>query len=326
MAELAFVILAFMVAMYVMLDGYDLGSAAVAPFVAYDRAERGAAMEAIGPFWNGNEVWLIATGGVLFALFPRAYAAAFSGFYLPFMIVLWLLMVRGIALEVRGHFENELWHNFWDAAFAWSSALLIFVFGIAIGNLVRGLPLGAGGFFFGTFAYLLNPYALGVGVLAVVVLAQHGAVFLHWRGDGRLRAASRHLAVRLWWVVLILCAGVTSVTLAIKPGVMSRPWLFVLVFVSLAALWSVRRALLRDAAANAFIASCVFIVALLAAAAATIYPFLLPSFPNASDGLTIFQAATSEAALSIGLVWTVIGLILVLCYTYATIRKVGRSR
>ena len=284
-------------------------------------------MAAIGPFWNGNEVWLIAAGAVLFALFPRAYAAAFSGFYLPFIIVLWLLMFRGIALEVRGHSENELWHNFWDAAFAWSSTLLIFMFGISLGNLVRGLPLGAGGFFFGTFAYLLNPYSLGVGVFAVAVVAQHGAAFLSWRGDGRLRVTSRFFALRLWWAVLVLYVVVTAATFVVRPESVARPWLFAFdPLISFAALWLVRRALLRDAPGRAFAWSCAFIAALLAAAAATIYPFLLPAFPNAKDGLTIYQSSPSEPALLVGLVWTVLGLILVLGYTYVTTRQLGRGR
>ncbi|MGH8164855.1 MAG: cytochrome d ubiquinol oxidase subunit II, partial [Rhodanobacteraceae bacterium] len=161
MSTAAFWLLIAMVTMYVLLDGYDLGVATISPLVARTDEERAATMQSIGPFWNGNEVWLIAAGGSLFALFPQAYASAFSGFYLPFTIVLWLLMFRGIAMELRSHFKSELWHGFWDFCFTSSSVLLVALFGIALGNIVRGLPLDREGYFLGTFAFLLNPYAIG---------------------------------------------------------------------------------------------------------------------------------------------------------------------
>src|SRR6516225_6034578 len=138
-----------MLTAYVLLDGYDLGLAAIVPLIARTDRERAAAMESIGPFWNGNEVWLVASGGALFALFPVAYAVSFSGFYLPFVVVLWLLMFRGLAMELRGRFETQLWHEFWDTAFWLSSAMLILLFGIALGNLVRGVPLDPSGYFQG---------------------------------------------------------------------------------------------------------------------------------------------------------------------------------
>ncbi|MGH7757256.1 MAG: cytochrome d ubiquinol oxidase subunit II, partial [Vulcanimicrobiaceae bacterium] len=147
MSVAGFIVLAVMISAYVLTDGYDLGVATVAPFVSKSDAQRSAAMHAIGPFLSGNEVWLIAAGGALFALFPQAYASAFSGFYLPFIIVLWLLMFRGIAMELRNHFPSSLWHDFWDFAFSLSSALLILLLGIALGNLLRGVPLDAHGFF-----------------------------------------------------------------------------------------------------------------------------------------------------------------------------------
>src|SRR5579863_1803753 len=193
-----FVVIAFMLTMYVLLDGFDLGVAAIAPAIARTDRERAAAMTSIGPFWNGNEVWLIAAGAALFALFPVAYASSFSGFYLPFVVVLWLLMFRGIALELREHFATELWHQFWDAAFSLSSALLILLFGVALGNLLRGVPLDAAGYFQGTFALLLNPYAVLVGAFALCTLGQHGASFLALRVEGELGARSLRVLLRLW--------------------------------------------------------------------------------------------------------------------------------
>ena len=234
MSVAAFVTVAFMFAMYVMLDGYDLGVATVAALIARDERDRSAAMASIGPFWNGNEVWLIAAAAALFALFPAAYAAAFSGFYLPFIIVLWLLMLRGIALELREHFPSEIWHQFWDAAFAGSSALLIFVFGIALGNLLRGVPLDAAGYFAGTFAFLLNPYALLVGVFALATLAQHGAAFAALRLDGDLGMRAARMLQTLWWAVLPLYLAVTAATFAVHGGV--ARWLLAMPLLSLAAL------------------------------------------------------------------------------------------
>src|SRR5580658_1521681 len=183
---------------YTLLFGYDLGDGAISLVLAKTRAERSAIVASIGPFWNGNEVWLIAAGGALFALFPQAYASAFSGFYLPFIVVLWLLMFRGVALELRSHFPSEIWHQFWDACFFASSVLLILLFGVALGNLLRGVPLGPQGYFSGTFDELLNPYAVLVGIFAVVALAMHGAAFLVMRIDGPMVQRARRLVTRLW--------------------------------------------------------------------------------------------------------------------------------
>ena len=149
LGTIAYAVIAFMLTAYVLLDGYDLGIAAVTPIIARTDRERAAAMAAIGPFWNGNEVWLIAAGGALFALFPAVYASSFSGFYLPFIVVLWMLMFRGIAMELRNHLDSDLWRQFWDVAFWLSSLLLVVLFGVALGNLVRGLPLDSHGYFAG---------------------------------------------------------------------------------------------------------------------------------------------------------------------------------
>jgi len=203
MNSVAFVILAFMLGTYVLLDGFDLGIATIAPLIGRTGAERESAMRAIGPFWNGNEVWLIAAGGALFALFPKAYASAFSGFYLPFVIVLWLLMFRGIAMELRGHFATKVWRDFWDFAFTASSALLVLLFGVALGNLIRGVPLDANGYFVGSLGFLLNPYALLVGFTAVATLALHGAAFATMRIEGAPGDRARAWIPRLTAVALL---------------------------------------------------------------------------------------------------------------------------
>jgi cytochrome d ubiquinol oxidase subunit II len=310
-----FCVIAFMITMYVMLDGYDLGVAAIAPFVSRDDRERAAAMESIGPFWNGNEVWLIAAGAGLFALFPIAYASAFSGFYLPFIIVLWLLMFRGIAMELREHLPSELWHQFWDGAFALSSGLLIIVFGIALGNLLRGVPLNPAGYFQGTFAFLLNPYALLVGVFALTTLAQHGAAFMAARIDGELGAVANRRLLRVWWFTLLLYIVLTALTIKVHPPA-NPSWLVAMPLLSLASLAALRWNALRARTAAAFVMSSCFIATLLLAAAGSLFPYLLPAFPAGSGGISVFDAAPSRVALACALVVTVGGSAIVL--TYAT--------
>jgi cytochrome d ubiquinol oxidase subunit II len=307
-----FIILAAMLTAYVVLDGYDLGVGAISFFITRDRRERGAAVAAIGPYWNGNEVWLIAAAGVLFALFPRAYASSFSGFYLPFMVLLWLLMFRGIAFELRGHLENDLWHDFWDTTFALASALLAVIFGVALGNLLQGLPLDAAGFFQGSFALLLNPYALGVGLLALLALSQHGLAFLALGGHG---ATNSVLGRLLWWAVLAADLALTAATFAVRPPADEHLWLAAAFgLVSFIALIAVRVCSWSGRPRATFAASCTFLATLVAAAAATIYPYLVPGRPG-SGGISIFDPSPAGASMFPMLVITGVALVAVVSYT-----------
>lgn len=312
LATAAFAVVAFMLTAYVLLDGYDLGIAAIAPLIARTDRERAAAMASIGPFWNGNEVWLIAAGGALFALFPAAYAAAFSGFYLPFTIVLWLLMFRGIAMELRDHLDSPLWHQFWDAAFWLSSALLIVLFGVALGNLVRGLPLDASGYFRGTFSFLLNPYALAIALFALTALAQHGAAFAAMRIDGEPAHRATRLMRRLWWAVLAFYVAVSAATFLMRGS--PAPWAYGVAAVCVAALAAVKIAAERKRTLVAFAASSLFLAALLTQAAAALYPFLLPGFPARERGVSIFGAAPSRETLAVALTATIAGSLAALVY------------
>ncbi len=319
----AFALLATTIAIYVVLDGYDLGVATVAPLVARGAAQRAAAMESIGPFWNGNEVWLIAAGGLLFALFPRAYASAFSGFYLPFTVVLWLLMFRGISLELRNHLASDLWRGFWDTAFTGASALLAVLFGVALGNLVRGLPLGANGYFLGRFAFLLNPYALGVGIFALLALAQHGLAFLTLRTDGELAERSRVLLARLWWGVLLLYCATTLASLALRSGTAAEApmRLAPMVVLSLLALGAVHWFTRIGKPGAAFAASSLFLASLVLAAAITMYPYLLPAFPAGSGGIDVTNAGTGALGTARTLALTLPGLAAVVTYSIFVLRR-----
>jgi cytochrome bd ubiquinol oxidase subunit II len=323
MSTAGFIAVAFILTMYVLLDGYDLGVAAISPLIARTDGERGAAMESIGPFWNGNEVWLVAAAAVLFALFPAAYAASFSGFYLPFIVVLWLLMFRGIALELRERFSSELWHQFWDTSFSLASALLIFLFGLALGNMLRGVPINAAGYFQGTFAFLFNPYAALVGLFALAALGLHGAAFTAMRVDGKPAVRAMRILTRGWWIVLALYLAVTALTIAMRPPVAS--WVFAVPVISLLALGAQRRYASPALATRAFAASCVFLASLLAASAGTLYPDLLRGFPAGQRGITIFAASPSGASLMCAFVVTLVGVAAVAIYAPLVWRRMAEK-
>jgi cytochrome d ubiquinol oxidase subunit II len=298
----AFILLAAMLTAYVMLDGYDLGVGAVHLFFARTDRGRAASFDAINPFWNGNEVFLIAAGATLFALFPKVYAAAFSGFYLPFIVLLWLLMVRGMSIELRGHFDSDMWHGFWDVAFSIASALLAFILGLALGNIIRGVPLDANGYFSGTFGFLLNGYALAVGALSLLALALHGAAFLWMRVDDQLRPNAQKIARALWPIVALLFVGVSIATIAAHP-VGTHLALWIAPIVALASLASI--AVAKDGA-RAVAGSSVFLLALMASAAQTLFPNLLPAF-NGGAGLSIYNAAPGPYSIGTAFTAAIIG-------------------
>lgn len=326
MIVLAFAVLVAMLGMYVLLDGYDLGVGALHLFVARGERERAAVLHSIGPYWNGNEVWLIAAGGTLFALFPQVYASSFSGFYLPFMVLLWLLMFRGIAFELRGQFPSELWRSFFDATFAVASVLLIVILGVALGNVLRGVPLDADHYFLGTFAFLLNPYALGVGVLAAAALSQHGAAWIAARVDGPpAERAARALRI-LWPIVFCLTAGVTIATLFVHspwPNLRALPAIALAPLASVAGLLGVAGFALGRQAERALAASMLFLAGLLCSAAVTLYPYLLPGYPSAQTGLSIFSEPSSPVALATILSIAIAGLLLVVVYRTFVVRRLA---
>src|SRR5215208_475858 len=256
-----------MVTMYVVLDGFDLGVGALHLLLGKTDEEREQATAAIGPVWNGNEVWLIASGGVLFMAFPTAYAGAFSGLYFGLIMVLWLLVGRGLALELRHQIDNPLWRSACDGVFFLASAALALVFGVALGNVVRGVPLGADGYFSLPLFNILNWYALLVGVFGLLVLAAQGASFLAFRGTGALAERARRWARRLWIVELVLFVALIGPTYAVRDEMLTNlvdhPWRLVfplLAVGALGAMFSFQRA--RDWA-RSFYASCLFIAGLL---------------------------------------------------------------
>src|SRR6266446_2661602 len=215
MATLWFCLVAAMLAAYATLDGFDLGAGIIYLFIARTDEERRAVLRAVGPIWDGNEVWLIAAGGVLFMAFPTLYASSFSGFYLPLMIVLWLLMLRGISVEFRNHLESPAWAPGWDIVFAGASAALAGFYGAAIGNVVRGVPLDNSGNFFlplwtnfrtGKEVGILDWFTILVGLATFFAMGEHGALWVAMKTEGELETRCRRLARVGWWAVLLFAA------------------------------------------------------------------------------------------------------------------------
>ncbi|MCL2725447.1 MAG: cytochrome d ubiquinol oxidase subunit II [Polyangiaceae bacterium] len=327
MQSLWYFLLAMMLVAYAVLDGFDFGAGILHLFVAKTDEERRHVLAAIGPVWNGNEVWLIASGGVLVFAFPGAYAAAFSGMYLPLMIVLWLLVLRGLSIEFRSKVEHPLWHAALDAVFAFSSAVLAVVLGVALGNLLRGVPIDETGYFQVDLFTNLNPMnpSLGaidlftalVGLFAFVTLAAHGATFLVWKTSGAVRARCLAFASRAWLAVLALAVGVTVATAAMQPEYFvhftRRPWLWPLPLVALVAAVFVRRLLATGREGLAFVASAGFLAALLVATAGTLFPTILRS-TVAPYSLDAYNASAQAATLAIGLAVWIPAMVLAIAY------------
>jgi cytochrome bd ubiquinol oxidase subunit II len=314
-----FWVLGAMLTAYAVLDGYDLGVGSLSLWIAKTDDERRFALNSIGPVWNGNEVWLLAAGGMMVVSFPRVYAAGFSGFYLALMLVLWLLILRGVSIEFRSQSRNPLWRELWDAGFWVGSLLLALLLGVALGNVVRGLPIGADGNFQGTFAMMLNPYALLTGILSVVILAWHGTNYLRVKTEGSLFERAVRWSRALWWIVVAMVIVVTIATFIVLAGsprtFQVYPAAWVIPFFILAALvWGfLSRGAERSTAA--FRSSALLIIALMLTAALTVFPNLLPSTVNPQYSLDIYNSASSPHALRVSLIANAIGMIAVIVYS-----------
>ncbi len=327
MPALWFCLVAFMLVAYVVLDGFDLGAGIIHLFVARTDSERKEVLASIGPVWNGNEVWLLAAGGTLYFAFPALYASSFSAFYLPLMIVLWLLMLRGISVEFRDHLHDRLWPAFWDVVFAASSLLLAIFFGAALGNVVRGVPLDEAGYGFlplwtnfapGKDAGIIDWYTVLVGVAAAVALTMHGALWVAARSSAALQERCRILASRVWWAVVAMVSVITFASFQVQPHLAARfldqPWGTVFAVIALAGLVAVRFCLPKKLDDYSFISSCVFLIGILGSAAFGLFPYVLPSNDNPARSLTIYNTVAGEYGLKIGLMWWIPGILLALGY------------
>jgi cytochrome d ubiquinol oxidase subunit II len=276
--------------------------------------------------WDGNEVWLLAAGGTMYFAFPALYASSFSGFYLPLMMVLWLLILRGISIEFRNHIHSPVWEPVWDFVFSASSLLLAIFFGAALANVVRGVPLDATGYFFeplwtnfalGEETGILDWYTILVGVLALAALAMHGALWVQLKTKGTVSERSSKLAHKTWWVVVALTAIVTAVTFTVQTQVKSNltTWPLGIVFplLALAGLAGVQFEIIKRDERKAFFASCAYLAGMLTSVIFGLYPMVLPA-RNPIYSLTVAGAKAPDYGLKIGLIWWFIGITLAIGY------------
>jgi cytochrome bd ubiquinol oxidase subunit II len=328
-----FCLVAIMIAIYVVLDGFDLGAGAIHLLVAKNAEERRLVLRTVGPVWDGNEVWLLAAGGTLYFAFPALYASSFSGFYLPLMIVLWLLILRGISIEFRNQIRDPLWIRFWDVVFSFSSLLLAVFYGAALGNVVRGVPLDAKGYFFealwtnfrlGPNTGVLDWYTILVGVAALFTLVMHGALWVALKTEGAVCERSRRVARVVWWGVGLSTIAVTYYTFEVQPHVEAtlfhHPWCYVFPILAIVGLASARLFLAREDDLKGFLASCAYIVGMLTSLVFGLYPLVLPASTNPAYSLTVQNAKAGDYGLRIGLAWWIIGMILVMGYFLFTYR------
>lgn len=319
--------LTLMLAVYVVLDGFDFGLGIIYRFVARTEADRRTALASIGPVWNGNEVWLIAAGGLLFFAFPKAYAAGFSGFYLALIIVLWLLIVRGLALELRSHLAHVLWRQFWDAGFAGASTLLAVVLGATLGNLIRGVPLNQDGYFFmalwadfmmGPDPGILNWFTILMGVTSAAVLAFHGANYLTMKTEGQLRGQASRAAWLTGLAVAVLVGLAVTAVPFVQPSFRlnyaAHPIGYVFPFIGLVALVAALGLRRREWDAGSFYSTSLMILAMLASTAWGSYPNILIATNDPANSLTVTNAIAGAYGMQAGLWWFPIGFGLIIAY------------
>ena len=337
MASLWYWIVAAMVATYVVLDGFDLGAGVIYLMAAKTDEERRKVLRAIGPVWDGNEVWLLAAGGTLYFAFPQLYASSFSGFYLPLMMVLWLLMLRAVGIEFRVHSESHVWQGFFDVVFSVSSILLAVFFGAALGNVVRGVPLDATGYFFeplwtdfklGPQVGILDWYTVLIGVMALVTLTAHGSYYIALKTDADLGRRARGFALLCWPLQFFLSVSAMVATYFIRPDIMTNygnhPIGLVVPIVVVASLAVMLWANPKGKEKLAFVASSLYITFLLVGAAFALYPVVLPARDHQYD-LTIYNTAAGTHGLSVGLVWWSFGAVLALGY-FAFVYRMFRGK
>ena len=308
-----FWIVAVMLVAYVVLDGFDLGAGIMHLLLARNEQERQIVLKSIGPVWDGNEVWLLAGGGTLYFAFPWLYASSFSGFYLALMIVLWLLILRGVSIELRMRIDMGVWRSFFDALFFLSSSLLAVFFGAALANVIRGVPLRPDGYFFlplwtnwrvGPEPGILDWYTVIGGVVALVALAIHGALYLAVKTEGDLQRRARTFVRQFWGVLLALTiislpATISAVRTDALANYINYPVLFVIPLVVLASLAGMIHFCRKQADRKAFASSCIYLSFMLVGAAVALYPRLLPSSSDPARDITVQNALSGQHTLGV---------------------------
>ena len=303
---------------YAVLDGFDLGVGALHLLTKGDR-ERRIMLNAIGPVWDGNEVWLITGGGALFAAFPHVYATVFSGFYTAFMLLLAVLIFRAVAIEFRSKRLSPRWRQTWDASFSVASLVIALLAGVALGNVVLGIPVGPDKEFTGNFFSLLRPYALLVGVTTVALFMMHGAIYVVMKTEGEFQARIRGWINNTIIFFVICYTSLTMVTLIYVPHMVARfkdfPPLMILGLLTMLAVANIPREIAAGRDFRAFLSSCAVIVGLMGLFGIGLFPNFVVSSTDPAYSLTIHNAASSARTLKIMLIIAIIGIPFVLAYT-----------
>jgi cytochrome d ubiquinol oxidase subunit II len=326
MLTIWFLIVAFMLVAYVILDGFDIGAGIIHYFVGRTAKERETVIRAIGPVWDGNEVWLLAAGGTLYFAFPVLYAASFSGFYLPLMMVLWLLIMRAAGIELRHQLANEMWESFWDFCFCLASVLLAIFYGAALGNVVRGVPLNAEGYFFAplwtTFTVtdtpgILDWFTVICGVVALVALAVHGANYLALKTEGELNTRSRKVVSLGWFALVALTIVSLIAVMNVREGILdnykNNPVGWLIPIAVIASLGAIKYFNAKGNDKAAFLGSSAYLASMLGGAVFAVFPNVLPAM-NPAYSLTIENASAGSYGLSVGLIWWSIGILIAIGY------------
>ncbi|MCM4166309.1 Cytochrome bd-I ubiquinol oxidase subunit 2 [Arenibacter antarcticus] len=333
-----FIIIGLILTMFFILDGYDFGAGIIHLFFAKKEKDKEVITKSAGLFWDSNEVWLVAAGGLLFMAFPTFYASVFSGFYLPLIIVLWLIVFRAIGLEFRGHFKYQMWKAIWDKSFGVSSLLLALFFGIALGNIVRGVNLGGvedgisiyeGHYFFlplwsssfsplSTHPGVIDWFTLIIGFISVVTLAIHGANWVILKTNASINEKLKKVVFKLNLVLLVLTiislVGWNIIVPESFRNFTVRPYLIIFPIIYLIGLIGLffRSKMKKDF--TAFMCSTLLILGGITSSLASMFPVILPSTNSVNEHLTIYNTTTSQYGLSVALSWGIVGLILLGVY------------
>jgi cytochrome d ubiquinol oxidase subunit II len=313
-----FILLGVLFTGYAFLDGFDLGVGAIYLFIKGDTNRR-LALNSIGPVWDGNEVWLVTGGGALFAAFPHVYATVFSGFYTAFMLLVFMLIFRAVSIEFRSKEKMKWWRNFWDISFSVSSILIAFLMGVALGNIVTGVPIGPDKEFIGTFWDLINPYTIMIGVTTVALFMMHGTIYVSMKTEGDFQETIKGWINNATIFFVISYTTITMATLIYYPGMSepfkNNPYLFIVALLNMLAIANIPREIFHGREFRAFLSSGGTIVTLFVLFAIGIFPNLVLSNPNPEYSLTIYNAASSQKTLGIMLTIAIIGIPFVLAYT-----------
>jgi cytochrome bd ubiquinol oxidase subunit II len=313
-----FVLLGILLGGYAVLDGFDLGVGILHPAARSDH-ERRVMLNSIGPLWDGNEVWLVTFGGAMFAAFPEAYASTFSGFYVAFMILLFALIFRAVSIEFRSKRESRAWRTIWDYSFCGASGLATFLFGVAAGNAILGLPVDQRGIFAGSFFDLIRPYPILVGLFTVSVATMHGAIYLYLKTEGELQERIHGWMWQTFGISLVLYVLTTIYTLVAVPDAVRNfeqyGWSWIIVVLNVLAIANIPRAIFLGRPFYAFISSCFAILAFIFLFSFTLFPNLITSSISPEYSLTIYNSASSQKTLGIMAIIALLGMPFVLTYT-----------